>query len=49
MKRLFLVVFAASLLFLMSDCSDDFLIKLPQGEYSENIFCTEKGIDALLT
>jgi hypothetical protein len=30
-------------------CSKSFLDQVPQGSTSENIFCNEKGIDALLT
>ena len=36
------------LVFILTSCSEDFLIREPLGIPSENIFYDEKGIDALL-
>jgi len=48
MKKLSMIM-AAFLLLVMISCSDEFLTKVPQGATSENVFYTEKGIDALVT
>lgn len=48
MKKLSIIM-AAFLLVVMISCSDEFLTKVPQGATSENVFYTEKGIDALVT
>lgn len=49
MKSFFLTFSLFAFTIVLSTCSDDFLTKVPQGESSDNIFCSEKGIDALLT
>jgi len=43
----FILAFSLLLTTLFS-CSESFFDKMPVGIKSENIFCTEKGIDALL-
>jgi len=48
MKKLSMIM-AAFLLLVMISCSEEFLTKAPQGATSENVFYSEKGIDALVT
>lgn len=49
MKKLSIIVVTIMLLAIANSCSDEFLTKVPPGSTSENVFYTEKGIDALLT
>ena len=49
MKKLSIILAAFLLVAMTYSCSEDFLTKAPQGSTSENVFYSEKGIDALLT
>ena len=49
MKKLSMILAAFFLVAMFYSCSEDFLTKTPQGQTSENVFYSEKGIDALLT
>ncbi|MDP3432906.1 MAG: RagB/SusD family nutrient uptake outer membrane protein, partial [Bacteroidota bacterium] len=49
MKKLTIIVATVMFLAMSNSCSDEFLTKGPPGSTSENVFYTEKGIDALLT
>ncbi|MDP2113407.1 MAG: RagB/SusD family nutrient uptake outer membrane protein [Bacteroidota bacterium] len=49
MKKLTIIVATVMFLAMSNSCSDEFLTKVPPGSTSENVFYTEKGIDALLT
>ena len=49
MKKLSIIVAAFLLLAISNSCSDSFLDKKPIGSTSEDVFYSEKGIDALLT
>jgi starch-binding outer membrane protein, SusD/RagB family len=48
MKKLLKICFS-SILLMVCSCSEEFLTKVPPGIPSENYFCNEKGIEALLT
>ncbi len=48
MKKLSIIV-ATFFLTMFFSCSEDFLTKKPLGSTSENVFYSEKGIDALIT
>ena len=49
MKKLTIIVATVMLLAMSNSCSDEFLTKEPLGVTSENLFYSEKGIDAMLT
>lgn len=49
MKKLSIIVATIMLLAISNSCSDEFFTKVPPGSTSENVFYSEKGIDALLT
>ncbi len=49
MKKLSIIVATIMLLAISNSCSDEFFTKVPPGSTAENVFYTEKGIDALLT
>lgn len=49
MKKLMICMVTTLLLTMSFSCSEDFLTKAPLGSTSENVFYSEKGIDALLT
>ncbi len=49
MKKLSIIVATFLLLAISNSCSDAFLDKKPIGSTSEDVFYSEKGIDALLT
>lgn len=48
MKKLSIIVVISMLMTLSYSCSEDFLDKAPLGATSENVFYSEKGINALL-
>lgn len=49
MKKLTIFLVTTVLLSIAYSCSEEFLTKEPMGATSENVFYSEKGIDALLT
>lgn len=49
MKKYKIIMVTTLLLAMSFSCSEDFLTKAPLGSTSENVFYSEKGIDALLT
>jgi starch-binding outer membrane protein, SusD/RagB family len=49
MKKLIIILVTTWVLTMSYSCSDEFLTKAPLGSTSENVFYSEKGIDALLT
>ena len=49
MKKLSIILAAFLLIAMFYSCSEEFLTKTPQGATSENVFYSEKGIDALVT
>jgi len=49
MKKLAIIMATFLLVVAFYSCSEEFLTKTPQASTSENVFYSEKGIDALLT
>ena len=49
MKKLSIIMAAFLLMVMFYSCSEEFLTKTPQASTSENVFYSQKGIDALLT
>ncbi len=49
MKKLAIILTTFILVVIIYSCSEEFLTKVPQGATSENVFYSEKGIDALVT
>lgn len=49
MKKLAIILTTFLLVVVIYSCSEEFLTKVPQGATSENVFYSEKGIDALVT
>jgi hypothetical protein len=49
MKKLTIILVTTVVLSLAYSCSEEFLTKEPMGATSENVFYSEKGIDALMT
>jgi hypothetical protein len=49
MKKLAIILTTFILVVIIYSCSEEFLTKVPQASTSENVFYSEKGIDALVT
>ena len=49
MKTIFSTLAFLICIITLTTCSDEFLNKVPRGDYFENFFYNEKGIDSLLT